>query len=114
MSEKQGKRKAPRSAWKPGQSGNPAGRPPMGKAFAEALRKNLTGEGPAIPLRLAAVAKACVEKALAGDVQALRLLANYHDGLPLQSVNVSESVGINPLDLVSGPLGLDDDDEPAD
>lgn len=35
----QKKRPAPRSAWKPGQSGNPAGRPRSGSALSEALRE---------------------------------------------------------------------------
>lgn len=35
------RRKAPRSAWKPGQCGNPAGRPRSGHALAEVLRSYL-------------------------------------------------------------------------
>lgn len=37
MTEDKPKRKAPRSAWKPGQSGNPGGRPPMSDAVREAM-----------------------------------------------------------------------------
>lgn len=33
------KRKAPRSAWKPGQSGNPAGAPKRGEAWSEIIKK---------------------------------------------------------------------------
>lgn len=40
------KRKAPHSAWKPGQSGNPAGAPPRGESWAELFTNigNMTGE----------------------------------------------------------------------
>lgn len=34
-----GKRKAPKSAWKPGQSGNPAGAPKRGESWAEVISK---------------------------------------------------------------------------
>ena len=33
------KRKAPRSAWKPGQSGNPAGAPKRGESWAEIIKR---------------------------------------------------------------------------
>ena len=39
--EQTGKRTAPRSAWKPGQSGNPQGRPRSPNSLAELLRKYL-------------------------------------------------------------------------
>lgn len=47
MSEKQTetKRKAPRSAFKPGKSGNPKGRPPKGYSIAEFMRAKLEENG---------------------------------------------------------------------
>lgn len=36
---KAGKRKPPRSAWKPGQSGNPAGAPKRGESWAEIIKR---------------------------------------------------------------------------
>ena len=60
------KRKAPSSAWKPGQSGNPQGRKPGTGEIAE-LRA-------AISERVPKVLDAMLKKALAGDVGAARLL----------------------------------------
>ncbi len=45
-SGKTGKRKPPANGWKPGQSGNPKGRPPEGESWAAVIKKisNMTGE----------------------------------------------------------------------
>ena len=59
-------RKPPAAAWKPGQSGNPRGRPPGAGEVAK-LRAAIAGKVPAILESLTAAA-------LAGDVQAARLL----------------------------------------
>lgn len=55
-----------RGSWKPGQSGNPAGRPPGSGEVAQ-LRASIAGSVPAILESLTAAA-------LGGDVQAARLL----------------------------------------
>jgi hypothetical protein len=55
-----------KSTWKPGQSGNPAGRPP-GSGEVGKLRAGIAGHVPAILDRLVAAAQD-------GDVQAARLL----------------------------------------
>ncbi len=57
-------RKAPPTAWKPGVSGNPGGRP--GTATGE-LRRKLASHSPAIFAK-------CVEMAKAGDLGAMRLI----------------------------------------
>lgn len=59
-------KKTPTTAWKPGQSGNPAGRPP-GSGEVGKLRANIAEHVPAILDRLVAAARE-------GDVQAARLL----------------------------------------
>ena len=59
-------RKPPAAAWKPGQSGNPKGRPPGAGEVAK-LRAAIAGQVPAILESLTAAA-------MAGDVQAARLL----------------------------------------
>lgn len=59
-------RRAPATAWKPGQSGNPAGRPP-GTGEVAALRAKIREQVPAILDKL-------VKAAQGGDVQAARLL----------------------------------------
>lgn len=72
MSDDQPPQKKPRSphlkpAWKPGQSGNPKGRPVGSRNKATILcQELLDGEGEAITRK-------CVELALAGDTTALRL-----------------------------------------
>lgn len=59
-------RKPPAAAWKPGQSGNPKGRPP-GVGEIGKMRAAIAGNVPAILQSLTTAA-------LAGDVQAARLL----------------------------------------
>ena len=59
---KTGKRKASPSAWKPGQSGNPKGRPPTGESWGELIKKI----GDLTPTE---AAKAC--KAIAGQLAAI-------------------------------------------
>ena len=60
------RRKPPAAAWKPGQSGNPKGRPP-GVGEVAKLRAAIAGNVPAI-------LESLTTAALAGDVQAARLL----------------------------------------
>ena len=58
--------KKPPAAWKPGQSGNPAGRP-VGSGEVAKLRAAIAGNVPAILQSL-------TDAALGGDVQAAKLL----------------------------------------
>ncbi len=60
------RRKPPAAAWKPGQSGNPKGRP-AGTGEVAKLRAAIAGSVPAI-------LESLTTAALAGDVQAARLL----------------------------------------
>jgi len=66
MSEAPKKRIPPNPPWKPGQSGNPAGRKP-GTGEVGRLRASIAKHVPEIVAKL-------VEQALAGDAQAARLL----------------------------------------
>ena len=59
-------RKPPAAAWKPGQSGNPRGRPPGAGQLAQ-VRASIAGDVPGI-------IKALTDAALGGDTQAARLL----------------------------------------
>jgi len=59
-------RTAPPNAWKPGESGNPRGRPP-GSGEIAALRAGIRARIPALIERL-------IDAALAGDTSAARLL----------------------------------------
>ena len=58
--------KKPGNLWKPGQTGNPKGRPP-GRSQITLLRESIAGDVPEILAGLVTAAKA-------GDVQAARLV----------------------------------------
>ena len=76
----------PRSStsFKPGQSGNPRGRPKKGLAFAEVLRERLTQAASDDPqdrrTKLELVVDALIDQAYSGDVQAIREIAARLDG----------------------------------
>ncbi len=83
-------RKPPAAAWKPGQSGNPKGRP-AGSGEVAKLRAAIAGQVPAILESLTAAA-------LAGDVGAARLLLERALP-PIKPVEQSQ-----PLSLPDGTL----------
>ena len=70
--------------FKPGQSGNPNGRP-KSKPFKDALEKALKAAGDDGDM-LANVATALVGKAMAGDVPAIKELADRLDGKVAQAL----------------------------
>lgn len=70
--------------FKPGQSGNPAGRP-KSKPFREAIQRALEEAGDD-KASLQAVATALVGKALMGDVPAIKELADRMDGKVAQAI----------------------------
>ena len=86
--------------WKKGQSGNPAGRPPAGESFADAIRARLT------PERQAKLAEKAIALAEAGDVRALVFIRDTLDGRPKQAL---EHRGQGPLLLVPVPTNAGDD-----
>lgn len=65
--------------FKKGQSGNPAGRPPKGEAFADALRVGLEEIRSGKTTRERIVRKA-IDKALAGDLEAMKWIVERTDG----------------------------------
>ena len=73
-------------AWTKGQSGNPHGRA-VEKPFADALRLEIKAAG-ADHQQLRAIARKLLDKAEAGDMQAINCLANRLDGKPAQAVEL--------------------------
>ena len=89
----------PKTAWKPGQSGNPNGRPKKGHSITGIIRTMMT-EKPEIKRALGAtIIKAAVEDK---DMTAIRLIWNYLDGLPIAKQELSGKDGA-PLGVVVLP-----------
>jgi hypothetical protein len=65
--------------WKPGQSGNPAGRPKK-LPITDALRAELEQEGPDGITNDLAIARKLVEMARAGQIDAVREIADRTEG----------------------------------
>ncbi len=82
--------------FKPGQSGNPAGRA-IDKPFADALRMELVAAG-ADHKKLRAIAAALIAKAADGDMAAIKELADRTDGRPAQQI-IQSGDPDNPIDF---------------
>ena len=81
--------------FKKGQSGNPGGRPKE-KPFADALRMEIAAAGED-HRALRRVARKLIENAEAGDIRAIRELADRLDGKPIQAVDANVDVSTDPL-----------------
>lgn len=75
----------------PGTSGNPSGRPKGSASLVAALRRELERRTDAGSPGLEAVAARLVDLAIAGDIRAVREIADRLDGKPTQSLDVSAS-----------------------
>jgi HPt (histidine-containing phosphotransfer) domain-containing protein len=80
--------------WKPGQSGNPGGRP-KGRLIDEALEELLLGNDSELAL---AIAKKLLARAKAGEVKAIQLVAERVQGKPKRQIELSGPDG-GPLDI---------------
>lgn len=80
------KRNTPKTAWKPGQSGNPKGRPPKGETLTDALKEQVDKK---------AIAEKLCEMAMEGDIGALKYIYDRIDGRPIESVDMNHSGGIS-------------------
>ena len=76
--------------WKPGQSGNPAGKKPgtlKERPYRDALRMEIAAADDFKGLR--AIARAHLEKARSGDMAAIKELADRIDGKPTQESSLT-------------------------
>jgi hypothetical protein len=74
--------------WKPGESGNPAGRAPRGKTYADVLRAALEKPDPATGKRnLEVIAEKAIALAKEGEVWAIGHIADRLDGKPDSMIN---------------------------
>ena len=75
--------------WKPGESGNPAGRAPRGKTYADVLRAALEKPDPATGKKnLEVIAEKAIALAKAGEVWAIGHIADRLDGKPDSMINM--------------------------
>lgn len=86
-----------RTSWKPGQSGNPKGAPIRKDSITHLMREFLkqSPEGKKVTYKELFIKKA-FQKALGGDITAMKLIWNYIDGLPTQNLNIGGQLD-NPL-----------------
>jgi len=82
--------KGHKHAWKPGQSGNPAGRPKarlLSEHLRDRLKEQFPGRSEATYGRM--VAEALVDRAINGDVMAIREVFDRTEGKPKQTIDVN-------------------------
>jgi len=70
------------TSWKEGQSGNPNGRPPKGYSITEWFKEMLNSK----PEVKEAIGKSIMKKALEGDTTAQKMVWQYMDGMPKQTL----------------------------
>ena len=92
------KRKAPPSAWKPGQSGNPKGRPAKSHDLTAALVEIVDKQE---------LGKKLYELALGGDMQAVRYIYDRIEGTPPQRIQVEINDARKEAERMADDLGLE-------
>lgn len=73
------------ASFKPGQSGNPNGRPPKGYSITEWFKSMLNSK----PEVKDAIGKSIMKKALEGDTTAQKMVWQYMDGMPKQTIDAT-------------------------
>lgn len=82
------------TSWKPGESGNPNGRPPKGYSITEWF-KNMLNSNPEVK---DAIGKSIMKKALEGDTAAQKMVWQYMDGMPQQRTDITS--GNKPIPIL--------------
>ena len=82
-------RKATGRQFKPGQSGNPGGRPKQGWSWGDLLQKALELEAKDGRPQKEHVAEMMVKKAMTGDARAFEVIADRMEGKPRQNVGIN-------------------------
>lgn len=85
--------------FKPGQSGNPGGRPKK-KAFRDSLVKLLDAAGDD-SAKLTELAQALFDKAKAGDVSAIKEVRDTLDGKPAQAIDLAGDLTVRHEDALN-------------
>ena len=96
--EKTAKKQPTSASWKPGQSGNPKGRPPKGYSITEWF-KDMLASDPQIKDELGS---AILQKAKSGDATAMKLVWSYMDGMPQQKMDVTSDGKPLPTPIYGG------------
>lgn len=71
------------TSYKPGESGNPNGRPPKGYSITEMMKEMLSSK----PEVKETLGKVIITKALEGDITAIKTVWQYMDGMPKQAID---------------------------
>lgn len=95
----------PKPNWKPGESGNPNGRPKKGYSITETIRA-MMDEKPEIKQ---ALSTKVIEMALKGDLAAMKLVWSYLEGMPMQKQELSGPEG-GPIPILGGATNVSTDD----
>ncbi len=78
-------------AWKKGVSGNPKGRKPKADCLISCIKEELAKkEANSSLTREQMIASALIDKAVAGDLMAIRLALEYTVGKPAQAIKLDE------------------------
>ena len=97
--DKQGKKKKyiPANVWKPGQSGTPKGRPLKGHSLTESLQEAMDSQP---DIKKALIAKTIELAIKSNDLNAIKLIWQYLDGMPRQQID--NKIDLTPYDIKDG------------
>lgn len=87
--EKQLEKQQPTHLWKPGQSGNPNGRPKRGNTMADLLRKCLEAEGKNKLTAKQEIIEKLLDLAKNGDMVAIKTILERIDGKAIDKMEIN-------------------------